>query len=335
MDATPRVYPPLRSFQEPVGLEDRGLQKAVATGHPHRHFSPSTPQARQAPSRRHPSGRDHLVSFDADFKPLLPRRQFTRLPVAPCSAPGFCFNIPMRLTPAQQHTIKATAAEVFGTEVKVSLFGSRTDDTRKGGDIDLLIELPNPQPEVQRKRLSFVTRLQQRLGDQRIAVLIVQPNTPKQAIHACASHGDSFVNTTQMFDRARFLATLYIVAKESAHLEWSRQRLFSQPITPAWVDGLDTQPEPAERLEVFVSRYDRLQDTIADKLLPRWLRALAERPRSQIEVLNRAEQLGYSKTRPNGWKPGNCAIASSTNTWKTAPPLPKISNWPNTTATAA
>ena len=42
----------------------------------------------------------------------------------------------MRLTPAQQHTIKATAAEVFGTEVKVSLFGSRTDDTRKGGDID-------------------------------------------------------------------------------------------------------------------------------------------------------------------------------------------------------
>ena len=95
-----------------------------------------------------------------------------------------------------------------------------------------------------------------------------------------------------MFDRARFLATLHIVAKESAHLEWSRQRLFSQPITPAWVDGLDTQPEPAERLEVFVSRYDRLQDTIADKLLPRWLRALAERPRSQIEVLNRAEQLG-------------------------------------------
>jgi len=95
-----------------------------------------------------------------------------------------------------------------------------------------------------------------------------------------------------MSDRARFLATLHIVAKISAHLEWSRQRLFSQPITPAWVDGLDTQPELAERLEAFVSRYGRLQDTIADKLLPRWLRALAERPGSQIEVLNRAEQLG-------------------------------------------
>ena len=34
-----------------------------------------------------------------------------------------------------------------------------------------------------------------------------------------------------------------------------------------------------------------MQDTIADKLLPRWLQALAERPGSQIDVLNRAEQL--------------------------------------------
>jgi hypothetical protein len=100
------------------------------------------------------------------------------------------------------------------------------------------------------------------------------------------------VNTNQLSDRARFLATLRIVAKESAHLEWSQQRLFSQPITPAWVEALDTHPELAERLEAFVSRYGRLQDTIADKLLPRWLRALAERPGSQIEVLNRAEQLG-------------------------------------------
>jgi len=92
----------------------------------------------------------------------------------------------MRLTPTVQHTIKTTAAEIFGAEAKISLFGSRTDDTRKGGDIDLLVELSSPQPEVQRKRLSFVARLQQRLGDQPIDVLIVQPNIPKQAIHEVA-----------------------------------------------------------------------------------------------------------------------------------------------------
>jgi len=34
-----------------------------------------------------------------------------------------------------------------------------------------------------------------------------------------------------------------------------------------------------------------MQDTISDKLLPRWLQALAEQPGSQIDTLNRAEQL--------------------------------------------
>ncbi len=44
-------------------------------------------------------------------------------------------------------------------------------------------------------------------------------------------------------------------------------------------------------MEAFVSRFGRMQDTIADKLLPRWLVAVAETPGSQIEVLNRAERL--------------------------------------------
>lgn len=90
----------------------------------------------------------------------------------------------------------------------------------------------------------------------------------------------------------RFLSTLGIVAQEARHLEWSRSRLFDQDINAAWVASLATQPELAERLEAFVSRYGRLQDTLADKLLPRWLIALAEQPGSRIEVLNRAERLG-------------------------------------------
>jgi hypothetical protein len=90
----------------------------------------------------------------------------------------------------------------------------------------------------------------------------------------------------------RFLVTLEVVAKEAAHLEWSRAKLFENQIDSPWVDALSTQPERAERLEAFVSRYGRLQGTLVDKLLPRWLLALAERPGSQIEVLNRAERLG-------------------------------------------
>lgn len=90
----------------------------------------------------------------------------------------------------------------------------------------------------------------------------------------------------------RLLWTLGIVYREGRHLQISRQRLFSRPITAQWVNAIEDDVEAGERLEAFVSRFGRMQDTVADKLLPRWLVALAERPGSQIETLNRAERLG-------------------------------------------
>jgi hypothetical protein len=91
---------------------------------------------------------------------------------------------------------------------------------------------------------------------------------------------------------ARFLQTLEIVAKEGRHLTYSWNRLFNQIIDVDWVDNLDKNADCAEQMEAFVSRFGRMQDTMADKLFPRWLLALAETPGSQIETLNRAERLG-------------------------------------------
>lgn len=92
--------------------------------------------------------------------------------------------------------------------------------------------------------------------------------------------------------RRRFLATLRVVRRQGDHLAYSRDRLFSVPVDADWVRGLETAPELAERLEAFVSRFGRMQDTVGEKLVPRWLAALAETPGSHIENLNRAERLG-------------------------------------------
>ncbi len=96
----------------------------------------------------------------------------------------------------------------------------------------------------------------------------------------------------RLLPQDRFLHTLEIVFREGRHLAYSWDRLYSQPIDAVWVSGLEDNPEIAERLEAFISRFGRMQDTIAGKLLPRWLLALAETPGSQIETLNRAEKLG-------------------------------------------
>lgn len=104
------------------------------------------------------------------------------------------------------------------------------------------------------------------------------------------------MSTEDRLPRTRFLDTLGLVRHEGKHLAYSLGRVFSQPVNGAWVRALEQYPEQAERLEAFVSRYGRMQDTIGEKLLPRWLLALAETPGSAIETLQRAERLGVLRS---------------------------------------
>jgi predicted nucleotidyltransferase len=46
----------------------------------------------------------------------------------------------MRLSAAEVAYIKATIVECFGARSRVLLFGSRADDAKRGGDIDLYVE---------------------------------------------------------------------------------------------------------------------------------------------------------------------------------------------------
>lgn len=93
----------------------------------------------------------------------------------------------MRLTQQTRQIIRNTVAEIFGLEARVKLFGSRLDDKARGGDIDLLVELPAITAEVERKTVQLAARLQLRLGDQPIDILVIDPSTQWQSIHEHAS----------------------------------------------------------------------------------------------------------------------------------------------------
>ena len=94
----------------------------------------------------------------------------------------------MRLTTAQIERIKQVAVEVMGSQVKVMLFGSRVDDTRRGGDIDLYIATPAlPQKAQLEAKLKFLVKLKQRLGDQRVDLVFAPaPGQPEWPIHKIA-----------------------------------------------------------------------------------------------------------------------------------------------------
>lgn len=46
----------------------------------------------------------------------------------------------MRITPTQMQTIHQQIHQYLGDSAAVWLFGSRLDDTQKGGDVDLYVE---------------------------------------------------------------------------------------------------------------------------------------------------------------------------------------------------
>ena len=46
----------------------------------------------------------------------------------------------MRLSKAQIDMIRKTASQNFGQDALIWLFGSRLDDSRRGGDVDLYVE---------------------------------------------------------------------------------------------------------------------------------------------------------------------------------------------------
>ena len=70
----------------------------------------------------------------------------------------------MRLTPEQVTIIKKAGAETFGDSARVWLFGSRVDDHKRGGDIDLLIETVETYVRrIVKTELAFMVKLQMQL----------------------------------------------------------------------------------------------------------------------------------------------------------------------------
>ena len=96
----------------------------------------------------------------------------------------------MRLTNEQQQTIRSGVSTLFSSPVEVFLFGSRVDDTAKGGDIDLLIVLPEPVENHALTVARVSARLSILLGGRKVDVLLQYPGALQQPIHRVAQqHG--------------------------------------------------------------------------------------------------------------------------------------------------
>jgi len=97
----------------------------------------------------------------------------------------------MRLSSSQIEAIKQETEHFFGAQAEVWLFGSRVDDMAKGGDIDLYVRpMTSDAAQLVDARFAFLARLKQRIGDQKIDLVLQRTGGEELPIHAQAKqHG--------------------------------------------------------------------------------------------------------------------------------------------------
>jgi predicted nucleotidyltransferase len=83
----------------------------------------------------------------------------------------------MRLTTDQIQAIRDAASSTFGDKAAVWLFGSRVDDAKKGGDIDVLVRpAPTADDEPFARKIRMLVLLERSLGERKIDLVIEQVN---------------------------------------------------------------------------------------------------------------------------------------------------------------
>jgi predicted nucleotidyltransferase len=92
----------------------------------------------------------------------------------------------MRLTEEQLRCIREVAAELLGADSRLWLFGSRADDSQKGGDIDLYVEVDRVLPNRVADAVRFAARLERRFDGLPVDVVVRDLASAAQPIHDIA-----------------------------------------------------------------------------------------------------------------------------------------------------
>ncbi|MBF0156226.1 MAG: nucleotidyltransferase domain-containing protein [Magnetococcales bacterium] len=94
----------------------------------------------------------------------------------------------MRLSPTERELLRQLGRQHFGEGSRLLLFGSRTDDTKKGGDIDLYVANGPSAPAARvAAKIEFLVAVKLCLGEQRVDVVFSPvPGEPRLPIHQMA-----------------------------------------------------------------------------------------------------------------------------------------------------
>ncbi len=194
----------------------------------------------------------------------------------------------MRLSSFELESIIKTFKDIFG-KGKIYLFGSRLDNSKKGGDIDLYIQT-YIDDSLYEKKINFLVKLESLIGEQKID-LVFQKDEKRLIEIEAKNNGVELTMVSIKIDK---------YFKEcDKHI---------QRIQEAYSDIKDILPmdsrtytnltkDQVQDVDQYLFRFSKLQDTMGDKLFKLILEYYEEDIESLtfIDILNRLEKLNFLK----------------------------------------
>lgn len=191
----------------------------------------------------------------------------------------------MRLTQHEQASILKAFYSVFG-EGKIYLFGSRVDDTKRGGDIDLYLCPKDDSDTMFQKKISFLVKVQTLIGEQKIDVVMAKDEN--RLIEKVALKEGILLNSLDI----KWKKYLHECDK---HLFWIEES-FSEvenifPLSSKKYQALDGHA--IKNIDQYLFRFSKLQDTMGEKLFRLIVQDFIENidRMTFIDILNQLEKI--------------------------------------------
>lgn len=164
----------------------------------------------------------------------------------------------MRLSLFEINAIQRNARNIFGNDVKVYLFGSRVDDSKKGGDIDLYL-VPNNADGLYEKKIKFLSALNRALGEQKIDIVIAQDRTRPIEQEAMAKGMELNLENIKI-EKIFKECDKHLQRISEAHGDMSS----FMPLTATKYENLSK--DDMQAIDQYLFRFAKLQDSMGEKL---------------------------------------------------------------------
>ncbi len=196
----------------------------------------------------------------------------------------------MRLSAQQRFVIVQAFNNIFNLGDTLWLFGSRTDNSKKGGDIDLFIETNEIESSITlTRKLAFLRELQTKLGEQKIDVIIQQPNSDTSQL----IFQEAKKNRIKLMKKQTILeARIEILDIHARRLTLALSKI--SPMIPISAQEIaDITDEQIAFLEQLYLRFHKICDGISTKIFAEILNLTDTKALSFIDKVNALEKLEF------------------------------------------